>query len=205
MSVGLSTLSQMQIAFFDSLNQFVTRYQQLIDGNASTEIAEVVGGARIRYIFHGFHDRRVPSRRVSLENGRIGLCSRDSRGRFPLLFPLLTHRNPPGHREPAGRERRFVHARSVLYQPHEERNPHLLPVLVVSLSNSIESSEDCTRLVEEELITDLQLVDLPIFTTCPLFKQRLFAVLQALITSFPRLVSPILGSRRRPWSWFVSF
>lgn len=55
MSVGLSTLSQMQIAFFDSLNQFVARYQQLIDGNASTEIGEVVGGARIRYIFHGFH------------------------------------------------------------------------------------------------------------------------------------------------------
>lgn len=46
-------------------------------------------------------------------------------------------------------------------------------------------------MVEEELVTDLQLVDLPIFTTCPLFKQRLFAVLQALITSFPRLVSTI--------------
>ena len=53
-------------------------------------------------------------------------------------------------------------------------------------------SEDCTRLVEEELATDLQLVDLPIFTTCPLFQQRVFAVLQSLIHSFPRLV-PLLG------------
>lgn len=148
MSVGLSTLSQMQIAFFDSLNQFVTRYQQLLDGNSSTEIAEVVGGARIRYIFHGFHDWRVSSRRVSLETGRIGLCPRDSRGRFPLLFPLLTRRNLAGHRESAGRERRFIYARSVLHQPHEERNPHLLPVLVVSFrirSNPARTARDWWR------------------------------------------------------------
>ena len=131
------------------------------------------------------------SRRISIENGRIGLCAGDPRRRFPLLFPLLKRRNSAGHRESAGRQRRSLHARPVVYQPHEEGDPHVLPVLVVSLWNSIECSEDCTRLVEEELVTDLQLVDLPIFTTCPLFKQRLFAVLQALITSFPRLVSTI--------------
>ena len=55
LSVGLSTLSQMQIAFFDSLNQFVRQFQRLVDGDASAELGEVVGGARIRYIFHGFH------------------------------------------------------------------------------------------------------------------------------------------------------
>ena len=44
-------------------------------------------------------------------------------------------------------------------------------------------SEDCTRLVEEELCTDLQLIDLPIFTTCPLFKQRLLSVIQSIIHS----------------------
>lgn len=44
-------------------------------------------------------------------------------------------------------------------------------------------SEDCARLVEEELCTDLQLIDLPIFTTCPLFKQRLISVIQSIIHS----------------------
>lgn len=52
MSVGLSTLPQMQIAFFDNVNQFVNRFQQLVDGNGSDTINEVVGGGRIRYIFH---------------------------------------------------------------------------------------------------------------------------------------------------------
>ena len=52
MSVALSTLPQMQIAFFDNVNQFVNRFQQLVDGNGSDTINEVVGGGRIRYIFH---------------------------------------------------------------------------------------------------------------------------------------------------------
>lgn len=52
MAVGLSTLSQMQIAFFDGVNSFANQFAQLLDGNASSATAEVVGGARIRYIFN---------------------------------------------------------------------------------------------------------------------------------------------------------
>ena len=152
MSVGLSTLSQMQIAFFDSLNQFVTRYQQLLDGNASTEIAEVVGGARIRYIFHDVF--------------RSKLDALDYVHEIPEAEILQDIANQQG-------------VSGGLFTPDQS----FINLTKKGILTFYPYCEDCTRLVEEELITDLQLVDLPIFTTCPLFKQRLFAVLQALITS----------------------
>ena len=52
MSVGLSTLSQMQIAFFEGLNQYTNQFCLLLDGNGSAAMKEVEGGGRIRYIFH---------------------------------------------------------------------------------------------------------------------------------------------------------
>ena len=51
MSVGLSTLPQMQIAFFQSVNTFADQYAKLMDGYGSMEVEEVEGGARLRYIF----------------------------------------------------------------------------------------------------------------------------------------------------------
>ena len=51
MSVGLSTLPQMQIAFFQSVSAFSRRYCALLDGRGSEEREELEGGARIRYVF----------------------------------------------------------------------------------------------------------------------------------------------------------
>lgn len=69
MSVGLSTLPQMQIAFFDSVSQFVNRFQQLVDGSGSDVINEVVGGGRIRYVFHSMCLWEMLSRCVPREDG----------------------------------------------------------------------------------------------------------------------------------------
>ena len=52
MSVGLSTLSQMQVAFFEGLSQFTSQFALLLDGDGSDAMKEVEGGGRIRYIFH---------------------------------------------------------------------------------------------------------------------------------------------------------
>lgn len=52
MSVGLNTLPQMQVAFFEGLGQFTSQFAQLVDGTGSEAMKEVEGGARIRYIFH---------------------------------------------------------------------------------------------------------------------------------------------------------
>ena len=51
MSVGLSTLPQMQIAFFQCVSAFSRRYCALLDGRGSEEREELEGGARIRYVF----------------------------------------------------------------------------------------------------------------------------------------------------------
>ena len=51
MSVGLSTLPQMQIAFFQRVSAFSRRYCALLDGRGSEEREELEGGARIRYVF----------------------------------------------------------------------------------------------------------------------------------------------------------
>lgn len=56
MSVGLSTLPQMQIAFFQSVNSFADQYSKLLDGYGSMEVQEVEGGARLRYIFQSRGD-----------------------------------------------------------------------------------------------------------------------------------------------------
>lgn len=55
MSVGLNTLPQMQVAFFEGLGQFTSQFAQLVDGTGSEAMKEVEGGARIRYIFHSGH------------------------------------------------------------------------------------------------------------------------------------------------------
>ena len=51
MSVGLSTLPQMQIAFFQSVSEFSRQYCALLDGRGSEEMKELEGGARLRYVF----------------------------------------------------------------------------------------------------------------------------------------------------------
>lgn len=57
MSVGLSTLPQMQIAFFQSVSEFSRRYCELLDGRGSEEMKELEGGARIRYVFQRESER----------------------------------------------------------------------------------------------------------------------------------------------------
>ena len=191
MSVGLSTLSQMQIAFFDSLHQLAARFRQIVDGDSSREIGEVVGGARIRYVFHGFHFLGGGMQTCSGRKWRLWtMCTRSPSRVSPFVSPFLAEilqdiANQQG-------------VSGGLFTPDQSfinlTKKGILTFYPYWYSFRIRSnrSEDCTRLVEEELATDLQLVDLPIFTTCPLFQQRVFAVLQSLIHSFPRLV-PLLG------------
>ena len=57
LSVGLSTLPQMQIAFFEGLTSFVSQLGLLLDGTGLDCISEDVGGARIRYIFNRGYER----------------------------------------------------------------------------------------------------------------------------------------------------
>ena len=57
MSVGLSTLPQMQIAFFQGVNSFSQQFNQLLDGYGTTQVEEVVGGARIRHVFQSKRDK----------------------------------------------------------------------------------------------------------------------------------------------------
>ena len=59
MSVGLSTLPQMQIAFFQGVNSFSQQFNQLLDGYGTTQVEEVVGGARLRHIFQSKRQRGV--------------------------------------------------------------------------------------------------------------------------------------------------
>ena len=42
-------------------------------------------------------------------------------------------------------------------------------------------SEETVELVQSELLCALQMVEIPLFTTCPLFKKRLMDTLQNLI------------------------
>lgn len=56
MSVGLNTLPQMQIAFFQGVNAFSQQFNLLLDGYGTTQVEEVVGGARIRHVFQSMID-----------------------------------------------------------------------------------------------------------------------------------------------------
>lgn len=53
LSVGLSTLPQMQIAFFEGVSLYVNQFNMLLDGVGLDVVKEDVGGSRIRYIFNG--------------------------------------------------------------------------------------------------------------------------------------------------------
>ena len=57
LSVGLSTLPQMQIAFFEGVTLYVNRFNQLLDGVGVDVMTEDVGGSRIRYIFNSKRKR----------------------------------------------------------------------------------------------------------------------------------------------------
>lgn len=50
--MGLSTLPQMQIAFFEGLTNYVSKLRLLLDGSGLDCMDEDIGGARIRYIFN---------------------------------------------------------------------------------------------------------------------------------------------------------
>ena len=152
MSVGLSTLPQMQIAFFDNVNQFVNRFQQLVDGNGSDTINEVVGGGRIRYIFHNVFREKMEALEYVSE-----IPEED------ILKDIANQQGVSGG----------------LFTPDQS----FINLTKKGILTFYPYCEDCTRLVEEELCTDLQLIDLPIFTTCPLFKQRLLSVIQSIIHS----------------------
>ena len=52
LSVGLSTLPQMQIAFFEGLTAYVSQFKLLLDGPGLDCVTEDIGGARIRHIFN---------------------------------------------------------------------------------------------------------------------------------------------------------
>lgn len=49
------------------------------------------------------------------------------------------------------------------------------------LPQGLMRSEDCINLVQEELVCALRLVELPLFTSCPLFKKRLLDTAQSVI------------------------